>query len=570
MVAVVAYDVLRGAPVRPTSPDFASNLDGFGPVDLSPPYTPASLAAPVAAAVVSTLPISELEQPVDSYRMPTFLDDYYYRIHIKPQELILGNIVSTQTQPVYVWNAYLEPHTLTDIEGVEEGIILTGQPAAPLLFHALQMLQWQLSITPDGQPVLDTNLRWAFDNDDEAALHITANRIIAWSFAPDWGDSITERLTFSTDIQQSESFVELRRALLLSPRREFEAQMYVEGRERQLLDMMLFGWGSRVWAMPVWPDIQLLNSAVPAGATRITCSTAYLDFRVGGLAMLRGSDAFTYEVVEVKGIDAGGLDLVRGTQREWLPGSRLYPARSAQLLEQPQLKRLTDRAQGAQVHFRLAETSDWPEAMPSTLYRGWPVLERRPDETEDLSSSFQRLQAELDSGMSLPLLTDVAGRALTMLGYRWLGMGRAERSAWRSLIHALRGQQRALWAPTFADDLTLLSTISPTGVAIDIANVGYSRFGQQKPGRRDIRVELLDGTVFHRRITGSSELDASTERLVIDSALGRQVTPAQVGRISWISLCRGASDTVEIEHITDSEGLASSSLTFRGVRDDEF
>lgn len=570
MATVVAYDVISFFPVRPTAPDFASNLDGFGPVDTSPPFVPASLATPTASAVASTLPISELEQHVDSYRMPTFLDDYYYRIHIKPQELVLGNIVSTQTQPVYVWNAYLDPRTLTEIEGVEEGIILSGQPDAPLLFHALQMLQWQLSITPDGQPVLDTYLRWAFDNDDEAALHITANRIIAWSFAPDWGDNITERLTFSTDIQQSESFVELRRALLLGPRREFEAQMYVEGRERQLLDMMLFGWGSRVWALPIWPDIQLLTSAVPAGADRVTCSTTYLDFRVGGLAMLRGEDAFTYEVVEVKAIDSGGIDLVRGTQRAWLPGSRLYPARSAQLLEQPQLTRLTDRAQGAQVHFRVAEVSDWPEVMPATLYRGWPVLEDRPDEAEDLTSSFQRLQAELDCGMALPLLTDIAERALTMIGYRWLGMGRAERSAWRSLIHALRGQQQALWAPTFADDLTLLSTISPTGVAIDVANVGYSRFGQQKPGRRDIRIELLDGTAFHRRITASSELDTETERLVIDNALGQQVTPDQVGRISWISLCRGASDAVEIEHITDSEGLASSSLTFRGVRDDEF
>lgn len=570
MVAVTSYGLVRPTTARPGSVDYASGLDGFAPVDLSPPLVPVSLGAPTAAPRTSNLPISEVAQAVVSYRMPSFLDDYYYRIHITPQELALGNFVSTQTEPVYVWNAYLGPQTLTEIDGLEEGLILDGQPAAPVLFKALEHLQWQLSITPDGQPVLDATLRWLFSSGAEAALHITANRIVAWSFAPDWGDSITERLTFSTDIQQSESFVELRRAVLLGPRREFEAQMYVEGRERQLLDMMLFGWGARIWALPIWPDIQLLSSVVLAGAERIACSTAYLDFRIGGLAMLRGADAFTYEVVEVKAIDAGGVDLARGTQRQWPRGTRLYPARSAQLLEQPQLSRLTDRAQGAQVHFRVTEVCDWPEVMPSTQYRGWSVLTDRPDEAEDLTSSFQRLQAELDSGLSIPLLSDTAERALPMLGYRWLGLGRAQRSAWRSLIQALRGQQRALWASTFAADLTLVSTISPTGVAIDVANIGYSRFGQQKPGRRDIRIELLDGTAFHRRITASSELSAEVERLVIDESLGRQVTPGQVGRISWLSLCRGASDTVEIEHITDSEGLASSSLTFRGVRDDEF
>jgi len=570
MSAVIAYDVVGVTPTRPAATDFSDNLDTLGPVDLSPPILPVDIAPPTADAVVSELPISELELSVDSYRMPTFMDDYYYRIHIDPNELILGNIVSEQVNPVYVWNAYLESQTMTAEPQVQEGVNLTGQPSAPLLFNALQVREYTLSVTPDGTPVLDTYLHWAFGSGDDVALHITATRIIGWSFAPDWGDSITERLSFSTDIQRSESCAELRRALLLSPRREFEARMYVEGRERQLLDMMLFGWGARTWALPVWPDIQWLTSPVTAGSDRIDCSTDNLDFRAGGLAMLRGEDAIVYEVVEINAIDSAGLDLVRGTARSWGRGSRLYPVRTAQLLDQPALERITDQAQGARVRFRLAEISDWPEMMPTTLYRGWPVLEERPDETENLTSQFQRLVTELDSGLSLPLRTDIAERALTMLGYRWIDMGREKRAAWRSLIYALRGRQAALWLPTFADDITLSVTIEPADTGIDVVNIGYSRFGQQRPGRRDIRIELRDGTIFHRRITASTEIDDEIERLVIDGALGRQVTPEQVGRISYLSLCRGANDTVEIEHITDSEGPARSAVSFQGVRDDEF
>ncbi|RCH01933.1 hypothetical protein CSC36_6591 [Pseudomonas aeruginosa] len=37
------------------------------------------------------------------------------------------------------------------------------------------------------------------------------------------------------------------------------------------------------------------------------------------------------------------------------------------------------------------EPSAWPELMPATTYRGRPVLEQRPDESEDLTSSYQRL-----------------------------------------------------------------------------------------------------------------------------------------------------------------------------------
>lgn len=570
MATVTTHALVRPTWQRPAGPAFSPNLDALVSPDQSPPIQPLGLAQPGAASVVSNLPIQEVEQSVTSYRMPSFLDDYYHRIHLQPSRVDLGNIVSTQSLPVLVWNAYLVPQTLARIDGVEEGIQLGGQPSPPLLFKPLKQLQWQLSITPDGQPVLDTLLGWVFDNGDLAALRVTANRIIAWSFAPDWGDNITERLSFSTDVLQSESLVEQRRALLLGPRREFHAQMYAEGRERQLLDMALFGWGSRLWALPIWPDIQLLARPVPAGSRRIACSTAYLDFRASGLAMLRGEDAFTYEVVEIERLDTDGLDLVHGTQRPWPQGARLYPVRSAQLLEQPQLKRLTDTLQAAQVQFRVAEVSDWPAQMPATLYRGWPVLEQHPDETEDLSSSYRRLLAEWDSGMALPLMTDIAGRALAMIGYRWQGLGRAERAAYRSLIYALRGQQKALWIPTHADDLTLAAPVSETSVILDVAHIGYSRFGQVRPGRRDIRIEWPDGTALHRRITGSTELSSDTERLVIDSALGRAIGPGQAVRISWMSLCRSASDTVEIEHITDSEGVASSSLTFQGVRDDEF
>ncbi|SEJ50166.1 hypothetical protein SAMN04244579_04607, partial [Azotobacter beijerinckii] len=196
--------------------------------------------------------------------------------------------------------------------------------------------------------------------------------------------------------------------------------------------------------------------------------------------------------------------------------------------------------------------------------------EQRPDESQDLTASFARLLAELDNGAAIPRVTDVAGRAFPVQGHRWLGMGRAERSALRSLLYALRGRQVPVWLPTHAADLEPVATVTAVATTLDVANVGYTRFGQAKPGRCDIRLELWDGTAFHRRITGSTELSADVERLAIDSPLGVQVEPAEVLRISWLTLCRLDSDSLEIHHETDSEGVANCALVFRGVRDDEF
>ncbi|MBB3103804.1 hypothetical protein [Azomonas macrocytogenes] len=522
------------------------------------------------AGLIAHWPVEANGRVIAAQRVGCFGDDWYYRIHLSPQALDLGNVVSTQTTPAYAWNAWLEPRTLNAITGVDEGIELTGQPSPPLLFAALQEREWQVSVTPDGPAVLDTALAWVFDNGESPAIEITATRIIAWAFVPDWSNGVLERLSWLTDVLQSESFVEQRRALRIAPRREFEGAMYAEGRERQLLDLALFSWGARIWALPMWPDIQLLDTPVALGALRIDCKTEHLDFAVGGLAMLRGESAFSVEVVEVAGIDASGLDLARGTSQAWPSGTRLYPARTAQLTEQPSLTRLTDRLYSTDVHFLLMDPSDLAEVLPATIYRGQPVFEQRPDESEDLTASYQRLLLTLDNSTAMPLVTDTANRAMPVQGWRWLDLGRAERAAYRSLLYALRGRQVPIWLPTHADDLTLVAPVTEVATTLNVANCGYARFGQARPGRRDIRIELWDGTVFHRRITGAAEQTADMERLALNAALGRSVTPDEVMRISWLVLCRLDDDTVEIQHMTDSEGVASSSLVFRGVRDDEF
>lgn len=522
------------------------------------------------ATLTAHWPVEANGREIMGDRHRAFVDDYYYRVHISPIQLDLGNVVSTQTTAVLLWNAFLEPRTLTSIDGLQDGLLVSGQPAPPLLFPALKELEWQVSVTPDGQPVLDTTVTWVFDNGAEPGLRITATRIIAWSFTPDWADGVLERLSFATDILQSESTVEQRRALRLAPRREFEAPMLIEGRERQLLDLTLFGWGARIWALPIWPDIQLLDVEVSIGATAIPCSTEHLDFHDGGLAMLRGESAFNSETVEIDVVTLTDLQLKRPTQRAWPAGSRLYPVRSAQLLEQPSLSRLTDQAIRADVHFLVMEPCDWPAVMPSTLYRGRPVYDARPDETGDLTSSLSRLMLTLDSVAAFPLFTDSADRGLAVLGHRWLDLGREMRAALRSFIYAMNGQQKAVWVPTHADDLTLVDQVTDLATTIDVAYAGYTRFASGKPGRRDIRIKLHDGSVFFRRITGSTELSADVERLAIDTAFGRQILPAEVMRISWMALCRFNGDSIEIEHMTDSEGVAACSMVFKEVRDDEF
>jgi hypothetical protein len=515
------------------------------------------LSRTVAAAFARSIP---------GARLRDYTDDFYHRVHVIPGRLDMGNVASVQIVQARIWNAHLEPQSLEAIDAIDaDGITLTGS-VAPVTVTPLQELHYEVSVDTAGPPVADARYAWQFDGLPAAVLAITATRIIPFGWAPDWADGVRERLSWLTGLFRSPKGAEQRRALRLAPRRTFSAALILEGRERQAFDLALWGWGARVWAMPVWHDVQLLAAPVSAGAGSITCATSGREFRAGGLALLRGVSALETEVVEVEAVTGTGLTLARPTVSDWPAGTRLYPVLPARLTDAPSMARVHDQATRAEVAFLATEPVDVTPAAPATTYRGWPVLTARPDETEDLTLAMQRLQQVVDNATGRQSVTDTAGHAFTLQGYRWVLGSRAEHAALRALLYYLQGRFQALWVPTFADDLTLVAQVAPADGGITIANVSYSRFAGGAPGRKDIRIELRDGTVYHRRITGATE-DGDTEVLSL-SPLGATINPSDVARISFMALCRLDQDDIELLHETDADGITTCSVIFRSVRDE--
>lgn len=534
-------------------------------------YNPGDLAWPPmlqqgghpATVTVSRVVAAANGRAIQALRARAYSDDFYHRVHVTPSELALGNVASSQASTVRVWNAHLKPTMLLSVESDDEGVIITPPAPLPFTLGALQETDWLINVTPDGPSTIDTQVIWTLQS-GSASLRITGSRIVPWAFAPDWGSAITERLEWLTDVLSNPQGAEQRRALRISPRRSLEAAMLVEGAERSLFDLSLAGWGRRVWAVPVWYDVQELSAELAAGSMRINCAVNLRDFRAGGLAMLRGETAFEVETVEILAIDATGLQLKRATQQRWPAGTRLYPVRTARIASIDS-KRLTDKHNRAQLTFDLAEPSDWTASLPVSMHRGRPVFELRPDESEDLTLNYERLLQTLDNGSALPAVTDTAAKNFSVQQHRWILDGRQERAAWRSLAYGLRGRAKSVWVPTHAWDLQLTKPAS--GSLLTVERIGYARFGAKTLGRQDVRIELNNGSVIYRRITAAAE-DGATESLSLDADLPGVINPADVYRISFMALCRAADDTLELTHLTDAAGLAKASITWRGVRDD--
>lgn len=389
-----------------------------------------------------------------------------------------------------------------------------------------------------------------------------------WPITPDWSDGVQERLAFGTDVMVANaSAVSQHRSWRPSPRRSFDFEVGATGGDRRVADMLLSG-HSGAWQLPIWHDVQWLTATLASGAVSIPCATAGFDFVDGGHALLYTGRA-RWEIVQVDAIASDHLGLATATLAAYGPGSRLYPLRRAHVQPEAEERLLSDDTGRRRLSFDVMEACDWPVLAVGTEYLGHGVLEERPDESEDPTHSNSRLEQVVDYGSALPVVHDLPGIALRAQQTHWKLVGRERHTWYRSLLYTLCGRLTPLWLPSFAADLQLASDVAGGSAALPIEWAGYALHGLGKPNRKDLRIELADGTVLYRRITAAVDAGDS-ETLTLDSALDAgSIAPGQIRAISFMALATGASDETEIDHLTDADGTATSTIGWQAVVPDD-
>jgi hypothetical protein len=495
----------------------------------------------------------------------SFTEDYYYRVHVRPSRINLGNTMSVQTRDVEVWNAWFEPNALAAIHATNaEGMTLSGPSVPPTSFGPLESRIYVLSVTPNGPPVVDAAFRFDFALDDPI-LRALGRRIVGWVFAPDWSEPVIERLEWMTDVMESHVGVEQRVRLREYPRRHFEYRVLLGSDQARVhMENRLISWQARVYGLPVWTDASITASAIPAGATSLAVSTENKDFVVGGIVGL--VNGLHSEFAEITAVTANSVTLNDPIANDWPAGTKIVPIRYARVQNDLGVAYLTDAIAASRLQFQLED--EWPIAPMPELpdYLGYPVLLTPPNWTEDLQGEFGRKWRELDYLTGRRAVDDLTGLARIRRLHRWLLVGRAEIATFRSWLAARAGKLKPFWLPSFQSDIKVIAPVGGTDAFLTVENRGYAEGPVAAVGRRDLLITTVSGARFYRRITAASEIDAASEMVAIDGTLGTTLQPNQFRQISFMQLVRLDTDNVEIAHITDE--VAEVVLPLRSLRDD--
>lgn len=383
---------------------------------------------------------------------------------------------------------------------------------------------------------------------------------VAWPFAT--GGDYAERLDWLTDVPVGPTGNTVHRRLRQSPRIRVELAALEEGRVRRRMESLLRDNSAGWWRVPVPVDACRLEASAASAATVLMVDTTGARFVGGGYALLQGDDPLQVEVVQIAtgGVASGSLTLEAGLASAWPQWTVVTPLRLARLSEFPQVRRFTaDASDVVELGFRLEEALDDAAVITGDTYRDYPVWPFRPVWTSDPQWVPERSLLGSDDEIAAPLAYDLAQAPQGQTTMQFAVDTRAEVVAFRQALFALAGRWSPAWVPSWNSDARIVANVANGATSIDIEgpNLAGTTLANN---HRDLRIELWDGTVLYRRITGITMPAPGVERLAV-GAIATGFSASDVRLVSFMVLCTQDADTNLLRYWT--RDVMECELTWR-------
>lgn len=391
-----------------------------------------------------------------------------------------------------------------------------------------------------------------------------------WPFEPNWESSVGETLSWMTDVMMSPTGAEQRRSLRYLPQRTFKFAVAVEGEERSLFDNMLMAYGAGEWYLPIWHDVTI--STVQSTFVGIQCEPSAA-LKVGTPVFIKGETVYDFQIAEISEITDTGIKVSPALTRVVPAGTIIHPMTVGRLIEQPALTAMTDAVEVADTQFLVTQPAIDPGATVRLAsneggllneYRGFHVLTLEPDWADNMERGHQRLYDTFEPVVGTPLRNDTANRPFPTQRHKWVLDGLNDHSTFYALLQALRGRAVPVWVPTWMHDMRFIAAV-PGSDTITVARCGFTLSGGPRPEREDIMIETVGGDRIYARIIDSASDSSGNEVLLLDATLPSGLQAADVLRICFMSLMRLDQDSIDIEHLTDMEGVSEVQATFRAA-----
>lgn len=505
--------------------------------------------------------------------------DWFDRIHLLKRGVYnFGLILSQKTDTYEVFNAWRQDVSLLSVtNNVGPSVTLPSGPTPVAVMpaftsfldtaassHALgankNKVPLNIVVAKDGPPSFSSTIEWAFSTGSVATLRLTGVRV---SLIPAIYESdFDEEWQFPTDTIVTDNGTEQVISLTGYPVQSFRVNFLLDADDRQRMQALLMGAQSQLLAFPVWHEDVGTTAGISAGATSVAVtSTADTDYRVGGYAVIWTS-ATSYDVVQLSSVSTNSLGFTTTpTTNGHLAGARVAPVRLGYIESEVPNQRYYVSLDSYTMQFRVTDNETGMFAGSTT---GWntyssKVLLDDPnlmDGTTEITSTTRVQVIDNEAGVVEYIGIWPKSRRGSQKGFSI--KSRSEFMSVKKLLLALRGPQVSFRLPTFAEDMTVVATLTSGTSTMDIRHIGYTKYVQSREPKKVFRVTFTDGTSVVREAVSSVEVSNTVERVTINTGWATTKLASEVQRVEFLEPVR--FDTTSFTFRFQRTGLARLSV----------
>lgn len=478
--------------------------------------------------------------------------DWYFRIHVVPTAISLGNLSGDTTREVLVWNAYFTDSTLSAFSLLNgEGISVIEPVTPPTEVGPLRTLTYVINVSATGPAIIDAVMTWTINGQDYV-VPITGRRSVLFPFKPNWSDRVAEVLTWTTTVTRAWSGKEQRMSIAKDVRRQLRYSFQAKGEGSRLLDALLYGWMGRFYSLPIWHEESRLTVNAPATSSALVVDTTRMSIAVGSAVVLY-RDEFNYEVVEVLTFGPNFIQIKGVLNETWRVGSKVIPILPGLPQANFQTTRILPGIATGSATFLIDPSSPLvrlPDVPAPMSYQGYELYLDETDWAKNLDVPYESNRREIDNAIGPIQVLRRGPYPAIGRSFRWMCRDRSYADDLRAFFARRRGRFWPVWMPSGTEDFILAQPVDPVSPSMVVRKSEYGSLVWPSTVRRDIVIRLRNGQVFTRRIIDVAE-GADVTILTLDQGFGEAFDPSDVKRVSYLGLYRLADDSITFNWSTN-------------------
>lgn len=494
-------------------------------------------------------------------RLATFSDLFYGRLQLNPSFLNMGNMLSSQTRQVELWNASFRVVSVTDVlKANDDGIELQLPSATPFTLQPLQAVTITVGVASAGPTTIDASFTFDANVIEDVVLRVVGTRAVIFSLMPDTSKPYIEKLGWVSSVITSHDNTEQRIALNEYPDTQISMTVQQHREKIHNLTSLLWGWQHRVYYLPLWHRHTNVAQSTAEAATTIMCPTQYTGLKPGSIGLVWAEYDY-FETFEVVDVQPDKITTARPLQRRWPRGALVAACRAARLPQEVNRSWQTPDLASVPLTFVFDQVEQEEPFEFGPTYRDVPLLLTAPNWVSELDERNVRNIDIFETEMKARFTVLNNELPYVVIGHAWFLSSKEKIDQFRRWLYSRRGRVMPFWMPSWKNDISLAARIEAGSFSMEIRSIGFRSFYQHREGRQDIIIFRRGGSPLLRRIANAAEGNSpDTEILVLDQEIPATIEVGSVAMISFLSPYRLDADEVELDWRSDKLVLSEQNM----------